>query len=102
MVKSDDRPSLVGRLAPVRSDADPIHLSGQPVRLGFGTDTTHADDCFEVSLPDFAHAVVNAEPPLGIGVAWVGSFVDQRAHQTGPRVPYRKNRREEPPQIISR
>jgi len=65
----------------VRSDADPVHLGGQPMQLGAGTDAAHSDHRLEAPPSDSAHAVVNPEPAGAIRIAGVGPLVDERAHE---------------------
>src|SRR5271165_1768755 len=86
MVKGDNRPALASRRPLARSDAYPVHLAVQPVRFGFGANATHANNRLEVPAPDLAHAVVDAEQPLGIRIAGVSSLVDESAHQLAPAV----------------
>jgi hypothetical protein len=64
-------------------------LPSRPCDLWLGADATHADDRVEAPGSDLAHAVLDTEAPLLIGISRMGSFVDERFHrhssQASPR-----------------
>src|SRR6266568_3712785 len=64
------------------TDSNPCQLASYAVPFGLWSYASDADHCIEFPTTDCSHAVIATElTRFRIGIAVVGSFVDERSHR---------------------
>jgi|SRR5580658_556617 hypothetical protein len=64
--------------------AHPVQAPIQPVALGFRTDAANANHGIELPLTHSTHAVLAPKDAIGVGIARMGTLVDQYLHSVAP------------------
>jgi hypothetical protein len=62
------------------TDAHPVQAPINAKALGFRANAAHAYDGIESPSAHSTHAVLASEHAIGVGIAWMGTLIDQYPH----------------------